>query len=172
MQARALTEKQKDLAVDGYVKLIRTGEALHSEVSRGLAEHGLTSSQFSTLKVLRLRGPLAQKDIANYLLKTGGNVTVVVDNLEKRGLVVRIRDTDDRRFIFVRLTTEGANLFDRIYGPHLDRIRTAMGELGEADLVRLIELLEKLQPTTENPVCRESANEGLFDPIGINSPIN
>jgi MarR family 2-MHQ and catechol resistance regulon transcriptional repressor len=148
------TKHDVDLSVSAYVKLIRAGEALHSTVSKGLALDGLTASQFSTLKVLRLRGPLAQRDIANYLLKTGGNVTVVVDNLEKQGLVVRIRDTDDRRFVFVRLTSDGEKLFDRIYPAHLDRIRSVMAALDHQVMLHLVSLLETLHPAVEDPVCR------------------
>ncbi len=153
-----MTEKTKpiakDLSVTTYVKLVRTAEALHSEVSRGLMVEGLTASQFSALKVLRLHGPLAQRDIANYLLKTGGNITVVVDNLEKQGLVTRIRDTEDRRFVFVRLTEAGEELFDRLYQPHLERIRETMEAVSEANLTVLLELLEQLHPTTEVPMCQ------------------
>ncbi len=153
-----MTEKTKpiakDLSVTTYVKLVRTAEALHSEVSRGLMVEGLTASQFSALKVLRLHGPLAQRDIANYLLKTGGNITVVVDNLEKQGLVTRIRDTEDRRFVFVRLTEAGEELFDRLYQPHLERIRETMEAVSEANLTVLLELLEQLHPTTEAPICQ------------------
>jgi MarR family transcriptional regulator, 2-MHQ and catechol-resistance regulon repressor len=140
--------------IAAYVKLIRTSEALHLLVGKGLAAEGLTPSQFSTMKVLRMRGPLAQRDIAKYLLKTGGNVTVVVDNLEKQGLVLRIRDTEDRRIVFVKLTEEGADLFDRIYAPHLDRIEEAMSGLSRQDCAALCELLEKLAPAAEAPFCQ------------------
>lgn len=143
----------QDLAVATYVKLIRSAEALHAEVSRGLIAEGLTASQFSTLKVLELRGPLAQRDIANYLLKTGGNVTVVVDNLEARNLVTRIRDTEDRRIVFVKLTDEGAATFDRCYAPHLARIRGVMSELDVNGLGKLHDLLETLHPTSPEPLC-------------------
>jgi MarR family 2-MHQ and catechol resistance regulon transcriptional repressor len=140
-------------AVDAYVKLIRTAEALHSEVSRGLADEGLTASQFSTLKVLRLQGALAQKDIASHLLKTGGNVTLVVDNLERAGLVARERVPGDRRVTRVRITSAGEELFDRAYPPHLRRIETAMQGLGDAGLAELERLLDKLGVTEAAPVC-------------------
>jgi MarR family 2-MHQ and catechol resistance regulon transcriptional repressor len=141
------------VSVTAYVKLIRTGESLHAEVSRGLMIDGLTASQFSTLKVLRLRGALAQRDIAKYLLKTGGNVTVVVDNLEKQGLVTRIRDTEDRRIVFVKLTTAGEEMFDRLYQPHLARICEVMGNLNDSELSQLQSLLEKLNSASDEAVC-------------------
>jgi MarR family 2-MHQ and catechol resistance regulon transcriptional repressor len=138
-------ENQKlDPKVRAYVRLIRTAEALHAEVSRGLAAEGLTASQFSTLKVLRLQGALAQRDIAKYLLKSGGNVTMVVDNLEREGLVVRVRDTEDRRIVFVKLTVIGETLFDRVYPGHLVRIRKAIGTIADGECEDLIGLLERV----------------------------
>ncbi|AIE84210.1 Transcriptional regulator, MarR family [Fimbriimonas ginsengisoli Gsoil 348] len=139
--------------VAAYVRLVRTAEALHAEVSRGLADEGLTASQFSTLKVLRLNGPLAQKDIATYLLKTGGNVTLVVDNLEKAGLVGRERVQGDRRITMVRITPAGEELFDRVYPPHLQRIAVAMSGLGNEDLSSLLALLNELYTTVADPIC-------------------
>jgi len=96
------------------------------------------------MKALKLQGPLAQRDIATYLLKTGGNVTVVVDNLEKQGYVTRIRDTEDRRIVFVKLTDVGEALFDKVYPAHRKRIHEAMAPLSERECDQLIDLLSKL----------------------------
>ena len=142
-----------DLALASYVKLIRTAEALHAQVSRGLIAEGLTPSQFSTLKVLRKMGRLAQKEIARHLLKTGGNVTLVVDNLEKQGLVTRTRDLVDRRLTYVELTAPGRKLFDRLYPAHVDRIVAAMAALSVVGQTELIELLEDLQIDESEPIC-------------------
>ena len=151
----------QDLAISTYVKLVRSAEALHAEVSRGLAAEGLTASQFSTLKVLKLRGAIPQKDIASYLLKTGGNVTVVVDNLERAGLVTRKRDVTDRRLVLVRLSPSGEALFDRIYPSHLQRIRRVMGPLDQANLHQLTAILEELHPTVMEPLCSPAANDEI-----------
>ena len=140
-------------AVSAYVSLVRTAEALHARVSQGLVDEGLTASQFSTLKVLRLRGPLAQKEIAKHLLKTGGNITLVVDNLVRRKLVRRGEDPNDRRIALVEMTPLGEATFDRIYPPHLDRIYEAMSGLGLAQLDQLRELLASLNAAVEPSVC-------------------
>ncbi len=139
--------------VRAYVRLVRSGESLHQQVSRGLVVDGLTASQFSTLKVLKLHGALSQRDIGKYILKSGGNITVVVDNLERVGLVVRDRDTEDRRVVYIRLTPAGEELFDKVYPPHLDHIREAMGVLSDEECLQLISLLEKLSPQDEDPGC-------------------
>ena len=131
-------------SVQAYVRLVRSSEALHSEVSRGLAIDGLTASQFSAMKVLRIHGKLAQRDIAKYILKSGGNITVIVDHLEKQGLVTRDRDTIDRRIVYVSLTSKGESSFDALYPDHIQRIRKAMAPLTDAECVRLTELLQKV----------------------------
>lgn len=105
------------------------------------------------MKVLRLRGPQPQRDIARYLLKTGGNVTVVVDNLEKQGFVARIRDTEDRRLVYVKLTPAGEEFFDRVYPGHLLRIRQAMSGLNNAQLDQLFDLLTELHEVEDAWTC-------------------
>jgi MarR family 2-MHQ and catechol resistance regulon transcriptional repressor len=139
--------------VQAYVRLVRSSEALHSEVSRGLAVDGLSASQFSAMKVLRIHGKLAQRDIAKYILKSGGNITALVDNLEGEGLVQRDRDTTDRRVIYVSLTPEGETLFDRLYPGHLDRIREAMSGLTSEECNQLNGLLQKVYPNYVEIAC-------------------
>ncbi len=139
-------EPSTEPSVRAYVRLVRSAERLHALVSRGLTEHGLSASQFSAMKVLRLHGKLAQRDIAKHILKSGGNITILVDNLETLGLVRRDRDTVDRRITYVQLTPEGERLFDEIYPPHLARIRDAMGALNDHECETLLGLLEKISP--------------------------
>ncbi|MBI1334869.1 MAG: MarR family transcriptional regulator [Armatimonadetes bacterium] len=151
-------QASKDAAIQAYVKLIRTAEALHVRVSRGLIAEGLTASQFSAMKVLRLHGALPQRDIAKYLLQSGGNITLVVDNLERDGLAQRVRSVEDRRIVLVTLTKKGEELFDKIYPGHLDRIREAMGPL---DVTRLEELLSLLEAAgASDSVCCTPTEEG------------
>lgn len=140
-------------SVRAYVRLVRSSEGLHSLVSRGLAIEGISASQFSTMKVLRIHGKLAQRDIAKYILKSGGNITILVDNLEGMGLVNRDRDTKDRRVVYVSLTPSGEELFDQLYPGHLERIREAMGNLTDDECEQLIALLQKVSPEEVEIAC-------------------
>ena len=144
----------REPSVQAYVLLVRSAETLHSNVSRGLVAEGLTDSQFSAMVSLRLNGKLAQRDIAKYILKTGGSTTSMLDNLEKLGLVARDRDTEDRRIIYVSLTPKGISLFDRIYPNQLLRIQEAMGDLTDAEYQQLIGLLQRITP--EHKVSSDS----------------
>jgi len=158
-------------SVQAYVRLVRSAEALHAGVSRGLMVEGLTASQFSAMKALRIHGALAQRDIAKYILKSGGNITVLVDNLEREGLAVRERDTTDRRIVYVRLTDEGEALFDRVYPGHLDRIREAMGGLTEEESLQLATLIQKVSPEHIEIACAPGGPQIVEDPSRVASAL-
>ena len=108
------------------------------------------------MKVLRIHGKLAQRDIAKYILKSGGNITVLVDNLEAMGLVQRDRDTIDRRVIYVSLTQKGVAMFDDLYPGHLERIREAMNGLTDRECEQLVTLLQKVSPEHIEIACAPS----------------
>ena len=103
------------LPLNTYTKLMRAAESVTSRVNRFLTPFNLTISQFGVLEALYHKGPLCQRDIAAKILKSTGNITLVIDNLEKRGLVRRERGSDDRRFLTVHLTDEGASLIAQAF---------------------------------------------------------
>jgi MarR family 2-MHQ and catechol resistance regulon transcriptional repressor len=142
-----------EVSVQAYVRLVRSAEALHSGVSRGLIVEGLSASQFSAMKVLRIHGQLAQRDIAKYILKSGGNITILVDKLEEQNLVSRDRDKVDRRITYVSLTEKGEKLFDCLYPSHLEGIKDAMAALTPEECSVLISLLEKVSPGEVDVAC-------------------
>src|SRR5687768_3696589 len=80
-------------ALDAYIKLMRSVDAIQVGIERNLAAAGITDGQLGVLEALLHLGPLCQRDLGVKLFYTGGNVTMIVDNLEKRGFVERVRDT-------------------------------------------------------------------------------
>ncbi|NUO15561.1 MAG: MarR family transcriptional regulator, partial [Planctomycetaceae bacterium] len=75
-------------ALNVYIKLMRASESVTARLSAFLqSTEGLTVSQFGILEALYHLGPLNQSQIGEKMLKSGGNITTVIDNLEKRGLV-------------------------------------------------------------------------------------
>jgi len=103
------------IALDTYTKLLRAAESVTGRISRVMATAELTVSQFGVLEALLHKGPLCQRDIAAKILKSSGNITLVIDNLEKRGLVLRRRDSNDRRYITVSLTDAGQTLIADLF---------------------------------------------------------
>ncbi len=97
-------------ALDTYIKLRRAVNAVNQLEGEQMREAGLTESQFGVLEALLHLGPLCQRELAVKVLKSAGNMTTVVDNLQRRGLVERRRDSDDRRVVTVHLTAGGEEL--------------------------------------------------------------
>ncbi|RYG25622.1 MarR family transcriptional regulator [bacterium] len=129
-----------------YRCLTASGEALLAEASRGLAEHGLTITQFRALNLLRVRGPLSQKDVAKYVWRSVSNAGFLTTGLERARLISRNSDPNDGRVVIVSLTDRGRELLERIVPEHVAEIRRAMSGLAEAECEELLRLLEKVSP--------------------------
>ena len=69
------------MALSAYVKMLRATDAISERLSKTWKNAGLTISQFGVLEALYHLGPLCQKEIAKKILKTTGNITMVIDNL-------------------------------------------------------------------------------------------
>lgn len=131
-------------ALDAYIKLMRAAESVSARLSPHLARAGLTVSQFGALEAIYHLGPLCQRDLGKKILKSGGNITMVVDNLEKRGLVERVRAREDRRYITVNLTKSGRKLMTELFPRHASAIREEMGVLSDAELEKLGHLCKRI----------------------------
>ncbi len=127
-------------ALNVYIKMVRAAESLRSRVNFSLAKSGLTESQFAVLDALYYLGPLNQRKLGTKIMKSGGNITMVVDNLEKQGLVRRERGTQDRRLFQVHLTQKGTGLIEKIFPVILKSITHEISVLNaeeQRDLQRL-----------------------------------
>ncbi len=132
------------LALSTYVKLMRAVESITARIHKHLASTGLTLSQFAVLEALYHLGPLYQREIGQKLLRSSGNITMVIDNLEKRGYVQRERQKEDRRFMMVRLTDDGSGLISKVFPPHAAVITREMSVLSVMEQEMLARLCKKL----------------------------
>jgi MarR family 2-MHQ and catechol resistance regulon transcriptional repressor len=98
-----------------YIKLLRASDSLRSRINKLIIKKGLTESQFNMLDTLFHLGPLSQSELGKKLLKSGGNITMIVDNLEKRKLTRRERNKNDRRFFTIHLTKQGSELIENLF---------------------------------------------------------
>ena len=127
-----------------YTRLMRATNAVKEKLHRHLLDHKLSISQFGVIEALYHLGPLCQKDIGDKILKTSGNITLVIDNLEKRKLVNREKDPDDRRRMTVRLTASGHELIEKIFPDHSKIAHKVFSVLEPKELQSLSVLLKKL----------------------------
>lgn len=137
-------DARTNLALNTYVKLLRSAQTAHGRATRSLADHDLSASQFAVLEALHHVGPLCLSDLAHKVLMTGGNITMVVSNLEKRGLVKRIPGKQDRRYITAEITPVGKRLMERIFPGHAAVIAEAMAALSASEQRQLGRLCRKL----------------------------
>jgi len=131
-------------ALNTYTKLMRAAESVTGRVHRVLSAPKLTISQFGVLEALYHKGPLCQKDIAAKILKSTGNITLVIDNLEKQRLVRRERDTEDRRYLTIHLTETGEALIADVFAAVEKSIVSEMASLTDSEQELLGNLCKKL----------------------------
>ncbi len=136
--------KKERGALNTYVKLMRAAESVTRRTHQHLSSKGLTLSQFAVLEALYHLGPLSQKEIGQKILRSSGNITMVIDNLEKRELVKRKRHKVDRRYFIVHLTSRGKKLIDNIFPRHAVLIADEMSVLSKSEQMTLSNLCKKL----------------------------
>lgn len=143
------TEKEMT-ALNTFLKLVRAAESTLSRVNEALSKSELTESQYAILDALYHLGPVCQRDLGIKLLKTGGNITLVIDNLEKRKLVIRERREKDRRYFTIHLTTQGKSLFQKVFPGYLKSVIEEMQKLSKSDQIKLQRLCKVIGLTPIN----------------------
>lgn len=144
MPTRYSGSVEERTALDAYIKLWRASHAVEVAANRHLGDHGLTTSQFGVIEALYHLGALSQRQLADKILRSSGNLTMVIDNLERDGLVRRERDAQDRRVVNVFLTEAGESLVTRVLPAHVRGIRAVFGVLDPAEVAQLAALTRKL----------------------------
>lgn len=130
--------------LNAYIKLQRASESLLLRTNAHLTNFGLTTSQFAILEALYHLGTLSQVELASKLLKSTGNISSVLKNIERRGLIARERDPDDNRYMQVSITAEGQELIEDIFDDHVAGIMGEMSILSDRELEELARLCRKL----------------------------
>jgi len=138
-----------EAAVRAYVKLMRAHRGVTARLEPALAACALTLTQLGVLEAVLHLGPLTHRELGRKLLTSPGNLSDVVDKLEKRGLACRVRATDDRRQVRVELTDAGRALIEDVFPRHAADIARAMGGLDQRELATLDRLLRKLGTAEE-----------------------
>lgn len=136
--------KEEDRALAMWVKLARAYAVFNKLTVKDIRRHGLTQPQFGAIECLFHLGPMTIGDLSRKMLVSGGNMTCVVDNLEKEGLVQRIQREEDRRSVMVELTESGRRLIARIFPEHATVIAQVASVLDTDEQGQLSRLLKKL----------------------------
>jgi MarR family transcriptional regulator, 2-MHQ and catechol-resistance regulon repressor len=135
---------RQERALNAYVKLARAANTAMAYARVGLEDDDLTLSQFAVLEALYHLGPLYLGDLARRILTSSGNLTLVIDNLEKRGLARRQQKGKDKRFVLATITPAGRRLMAKIFPQHSRRILEVMARLSPSEQEQLGRLCRKL----------------------------
>ena len=145
-QSRPFVSKHEET----FLNLQRTA-ALHTQaLAAFLKPHGVTPTQYNALRILRGAHPTAIscKQIGDRMVTPVPDVTRLVDRLESRGLVGRVRSAEDRRVVTVSITAKGRRLLSRLDKPIEGWMREQLGDLSSRELVTLTRLLERCRSGT------------------------
>jgi len=145
---RADTAHDTSVAIDAFVRLVRTSVAVTGQLSAQLnADHGLTINAYEALLQLA-RAPesrMRRVDLADSLLLTASGVTRLLDGLERDGLVGREHCESDRRVSYAVLTKAGRDKLRDASKSHIRQIRELFGgRFDEEELAQLASLLDRL----------------------------
>jgi DNA-binding MarR family transcriptional regulator len=132
------------LEEDAFVALLRAADVLQWRAEEMFKEHGLSATQYNALRILRGAGPggLTCSEIGERMINRDPDITRLLDRLERRSLVRRKREPQDRRVIRCGITNAGLALLKALDRPVLTLNRRLLGHLGEGRLQSLISLLE------------------------------
>ncbi|MFL5684974.1 MAG: MarR family winged helix-turn-helix transcriptional regulator [Chloroflexota bacterium] len=133
-------------------RLSRIGPLLARRQEGVFSRFGVNRGEVGALSALRVAGPphrLSPTRLGRGLMLSSAGVTSRIDRLERRGLVRRLPDPDDRRGVIVELTDEGAKLVDAAVVAVAESDRQLLARLDADEMAELQGLLRKLLAALE-----------------------
>lgn len=130
-----------------FIALLRAADSLGQEVEQLLKAAGLTGVQYNVLRILRGAEPegLPCRGIGDRMISHDPDMTRLLDRLEKRSLISRVRQTDDRRVIKARITPQALSLLKALDQPVRDLHKRQFRHISPARLKILSDLLEEVR---------------------------
>jgi DNA-binding MarR family transcriptional regulator len=130
-----------------FVALLAAADALSLEAEQLLKSTGLSAAQYNVLRILRGAEPqgLPCRGISDRMISHDPDITRLLDRLDKRGLITRERQTDDRRVVLTRITSQGLDMLKPLDQPVHELHKRQFRHMPAARLKTLAKLLEELR---------------------------
>ena len=122
-------------------RLMQSGELYTKELNK---MYNVSSAQLNCLITLHENGPLSPSQIAKLMLVNSSTITGIIDRLEQKSLVKRMRISTDRRIITVELTKNGKVLAQNAPPPIQHKLFDGLSKLSEKEIKKIAESLLKL----------------------------
>ena len=144
MKRKRDTKRQDSSGVHVWLVFMKAFQALFPHAAESIEQTELGDSDFRILEALLHKGPLPVNTIGPKVWLTPGSISVAVDRLVRKGLVIRKNQADDRRVRQVELTAKGRGLITRGFREHATAMENAVGVLSKKERLTLLRLLKKL----------------------------
>ena len=126
------------------IGIMRASNLLVDDLKRTLKNYPINATEFSVMEFLYSKGEKSVQEIRDRILLASGSATYVVDNLEKKGYVIRKISQKDKRVIYIGLTETGMKLIDDIFPTHKKNTKKIFEKINDKELVILKEILKKI----------------------------
>jgi MarR family transcriptional regulator, organic hydroperoxide resistance regulator len=130
-----------------FVALLETADDLGQEAEQLIKSGGLTAAQHNVLRILRGARPLglACRSIGDRMISHDPDMTRLLDRLEKRGLITRKRQNDDRRVVKTHITPQGLEVLKPLDHPLRELHKRQFRHISVVQLKMLSKLLEEVR---------------------------
>ena len=135
-------ERDNSLNMRVQAALHRAGQAVDMMELMTFRESGTTRTQSEVLEVLYHEGPMKVSDVMERTLTTSGNITVVIRNLEKSGLITKEKSNEDKRVFLLTLTDKGRDQIRGMIPGYIRNFTNMLVRMSDAEKEELIRLLQ------------------------------
>lgn len=135
---------RQELSLKALQIILRASQSITSVVKKDMNRYGLNSTEFAVMELLYNKGRQPIQLVGKKILLASSSITYVVDKLEKKGYLVRIPDSKDRRVTYVELTESGKEKMEEIFPEHAEMITKIFNVLEKEDITQLNESLKKV----------------------------
>ncbi|MDQ3742971.1 MAG: MarR family transcriptional regulator [Acidobacteriota bacterium] len=152
VRPRGRTRAESPSARSAYATLLSAADRVRASFEVVCAPFDITAQQYNVLRILRGTEPegLPTLTIAERMIERTPGITRMIDRLEAKGLVAREVRPHDRRCVYCRITKKGLSLLELLDDPVEEFNRSAFRALSDAELKRLVALLERTREAHES----------------------
>lgn len=135
---------RNDEALKAFVGIKRTNDMLDRIVKQDMKNYGLNVTEFAVMELLYHKGEQPIQKVKDRILIASSSTTYVIDQLVKKGYVIRRQNPKDKRVIYAVLTEKGHELMCKIFPLHAKTIEKVFSSLSDEELTVLRTALKKM----------------------------
>lgn len=134
-----------DFVLRAFIEMARSFLAIRNAESKEFEALGLTVGQFSVLEILAHKGDQSVGAIMKLMFSTPGNMTVLIKNLENKGLIKVVALKNDKRSKMVSITPQGKEIIDNMWEDHTKLLSSFFDKLEDEEIATLAKTLRKMR---------------------------